>query len=165
MTEREKNLVVTLWQSGEAIEKIIRLLPYKEGVSRRYVKELRDNGVLTQENRGKRTAKVKVLELYNNGMTNPYEISEESGYSISTVRSVLARLKLNRSRPKHNYKRRERARYDKLCENSKRIVNLLEQGKSCAEVARLLGCTRQNVFITKKRFFPENIKKNKGDSV
>ena len=161
MTEREKNLVVTLWQSGEPIEKIIRLLPYPIGISRRYIRELREQGVLTKSNRNKITAKEKIIEIYNNGTINPYDIAEISGYSFYTVRYVLSHAGLCRVRPVHNYKTTSPMPYERICDNSKQIVDLLERGMGCAEIAKIVGCTRQNVFILKKKFYPEKVRKEK----
>lgn len=158
MTEKDKNLVVTLWQSGEPIERIIRLLPYPICTSRKYINELRNQGVLTNENRIKKKAIDKVMQLYNSGVTNPYEIADMTGYSFYTVRSALVKAGLDRKRPEHNYKATPLKPYDKISDNSKIIVDLLEQGKGCSEIARLVGCSRQNVFVLKKKFYPNLVK-------
>ena len=161
MNNKDKELIITLWQSGEPIEKIIRLLPYPIGTSRRYIRELREQGVLTKGNRNKRTAKEKIMEIYNSRTINPYEIAEISGYSFSTVRFVLSHAGLGRERPIHNYKATPSMPYERICENSKQIVDLLERGMGCAEIAKIVGCTRQNVFILKKKFYPEKVGKEK----
>lgn len=165
MTENDKNLIVSLWENGEPISHIIKMLPYSTETARQMIVDLRKNNVLKLENRSNRAGGWRIVKMYNDGITNPYEIAEKLNYSINTVQIVLSKAKLGRERPKHNYKKTRTLTYDELCDNSRKIIDLLKIGKDCTEIARMLGCTRQNVFIIKKKFFPERVRNNKGDSI
>lgn len=165
MTENDKNLIITLWENGEPISHIIKMLPYPTETARQMVVDLRKNGVLELDRRSNRAGGWRILQMYKEGTTNPYEIAEKLNYSINTVQLILSSAKLGRKRPEHNYKKTRMLTYDELCDNSKRIVDLLREGKDCTEIARIVGCSKQNVFLVKKRFFPKNVRKSKGDSV
>ena len=46
MTESEIKLVERLWANGKGVGEIARLLPYKEYIAIREIRELKRNGVL-----------------------------------------------------------------------------------------------------------------------
>ena len=151
MTEQEKNLIIRLWGSGEPITSIVRLLPYKKTVARAMVMELRQNGVL-QGRSGKSKAKTcgKVLQAYNDGITNPYEISNMLSLKVSTVKRILIELQLKRQRPKHNYKAK------KLCDKTKEIIEEIESGKPLSEIAKSHGFSKQYVYSVRNKFVRGN---------
>lgn len=105
MIEQDINLIIKLWENGESINSIIRLLPYKENVTRKEIAKLRQNGTLKGSS-GKTKAKTweKVLQAYNGGITSPYELSETFGLKVGTINTILSNSHLDRARPKHNYK-------------------------------------------------------------
>jgi DNA-binding NarL/FixJ family response regulator len=103
----------------------------------------------------------KVLEVYNGGKTNPYEIAEILGMNAGSVKQIIAKLKAvgkikNNGRPNHNYKKRKTTDFDKLCDKTREIICDLEKGLSGVAIAQKYGVSRQWVNAIKK-----NQEKNK----
>ena len=102
--ENIKRQIILLWESGETVSKICRLMPRREGTVRRIIKEMQESGELKERGSIAEITKQKVINLYKNGQTNPYEIANAFGLSVNTVNGILSKAKLHRDRPKHNYK-------------------------------------------------------------
>ncbi len=160
MKENDREFIIKMWESGEPISQIIRMLPYPAEIARQYIVDMRKAGVLLLERRSNRAGGWRIINMYKEGITNPYEIAEKLNYSMHTVNDVLSKAKLNRKRPKHNYKKTRIKTYGELSDNTQRIIDLLQEGKDCLEVANIVGCSRQNVFQVKKRLFPDRVRKS-----
>lgn len=152
MTEQDKNLIIRLWESGCTQTEIIRLLPYSIVKSRNMILELRKNGVL-QGKSGKSASKTieKIVRIYKEITTNPYEIAQIVGLRVSTVDVLLTKAKLNRKRPSKNYKKKERNG------KAKAIIKELKQGEKMVDIANRYGVSRQYVHSLKKSLTEEEI--------
>jgi DNA invertase Pin-like site-specific DNA recombinase len=147
MTESEIKLVERLWESGKGVGEIARLLPYKEYIAKREIAELKRNGVLRGRS-GKTKEKTwgKILQAYNGGKTNPYEIAEMLGLRVNTVNHVLSNLSLKRKRPRHNYANIE------IGDKTKDILSEIKNGGVLSEIARKHGVSRQYVHKLKNKY-------------
>lgn len=150
MTEQEIKLIKVLWESGKGVGEIARLLPYKEYIGKRQIQEMKRNGIL-QGRSGKSQANIqgRVLKAYQGGITNPYEIAEVLQMDVRYVNGILTKAKLNRQRPKHNYRQR------KLCANTQAIITALRSGKRVREICDEFGVSSQYVYQVKDKFVKE----------
>lgn len=150
MTESEIKLVERLWASGKGVGEIARLLPYKEYIAKKEIAQLKQNGVLKGRS-GKTATKTlgKVLEAYNDGITNPYDLAEMFGLKVGSVNTILSNSKLDRKRPKHNYKQYP------LCEKTQQIITEIQSGKALHEIAKAHGTSRQYVHKIKNKYVKE----------
>lgn len=92
----------------------------------------------------------KLLSLYLQGITNPYELAQKTGYAIGSVSSVLYHLGIKRKRPKKNYKKKERNTMAKAI-----LFELLNAEKSASQIAREYGVSRQYVSELKIKVLKE----------
>lgn len=142
MTESDKALIIRLWNGGVPIAEICKMLPYKAMNIKQMVGELRKDGTLPPRERGNK--RQLVVDAYNGGMTNPYEIAETYGLTYGTVKGYLSQAGLKRPYPKHHYRPKPNG------EKTAQILASLET-KSQSEVARQFGVSRQWVSALKKR--------------
>ena len=150
MTESEIKLVERLWESGKGVGEIARLLPYKEYIAIREIRELKRNGVLKgRSGKSRVNTQERVLQAINGGITSPYEIAELCGVCVGHIRNVLSRAKVKIERPKHNYKQR------KLCKNTQAIITALRSGKRIREICTEFGVSTQYVYQVKNKFVKE----------
>ena len=150
MTESEIKLVERLWASGKGVGEIARLLPYKEYIAKREIAELKRNGVLNgRSGKSRANTQARVLQAYNDGITNPYETAEMLGIDCRYVNIILSNAKLGRQRPKRNYKQR------KVCENTQAIITALRSGKRVREICAEFGVSTQYVYQVKNKFVKE----------
>lgn len=147
MTEQDKNLIIRLWESGKPSTAIVRLLPYDAQTAKSMIMELRQNGVLKGRS-GKTAAKTleKVLQAYNDGITNPYDLSEMFGLKVGSVNTILSNSRLNRTRPKKNYKAYP------IGDKTKEIIEEIKNGKSLIGIAKKYGTSRQYVHRVKQKY-------------
>ena len=150
MTESEIKLVERLWANGKGVGEIARLLPYKEYIAKREIRELKRNGVLKgKSGKSQANTQARVLQAYNDGITNPYEIAELCGVGVGYIRNVLSQATVKIQRPKRNYKQR------KLCENTQAIIDRLKSGKKVREICDDFGVSTQYVYQVKNKFVKE----------
>ena len=150
MTESEIKLVERLWASGKGVGEIARLLPYKEYIAKKEIAQLKKKGVLKGRS-GKTATKTweKVLQAYNDGITNPYEIAELCDCCYGYVNTILSNAKLGRV--KRNYKQR------KVCENTQAIITALKSGKRVREICAEFGVSTQYVYQVKNKYVKEQL--------
>lgn len=147
MTEQDINLIIRLWESGESKRVIAKMLPYKPYHIEKKILELRQNGVLKGRTaRSSIKTREKVLSAYNKGITNPYEIADMLGLSHHTVKDHLVKAKLNRTRPKRNYK---------TCDKTQLIKQDLESGIKAREIAKKHGVSTQWVHQIRNKYIQE----------
>jgi DNA-binding CsgD family transcriptional regulator len=152
LTESEIKLVERLWASGKGVGEIARLLPYKEYIAIRKIRELKRNGVLKgRSGKSQANTQAKVLQAYNDGITSPYEIAEMLDMDYRYVNTILSNAKLGRERPKRNYKQR------KLCKNTQAIIDRLKSGKRVREICAEFGVSTQYVYQVKNKFVKEQL--------
>ena len=150
MTASEIKLVERLWASGKGVVEIARLLPYKEYIAKREIQELKRNGVLKgKSGKSQANTQAKVLQAYNDGITNPYEIAEMCEINWRYVNKILCGAKLGRVRPKQYYKLR------KVCEITQAIITALKSGKRVREICAEFGVSTQYVYQVKNKFVKE----------
>lgn len=142
MTASDKTLIIRLWTGGVPIAEICKMLPYKAMHIKEMVGELRKDGTLPPRERGNK--RQLVVDAYNGGMTNPYEIAETYGLTYGTVKAYLFRAGLKRPHPKHQY--RPKSNGEKTAQILAALAN-----KTQSEVARQFGVSRQWVSALKKR--------------
>lgn len=88
-----------------------------------------------------------ILNLYNNGITNPYEIAKITGYKLSTVQTSISLFGERKDRPKHNYK---------SCKKQTReIIERLKLGESMSQLAKEYGISRQRVHQIKEAWLED----------
>jgi DNA-binding CsgD family transcriptional regulator len=153
MSESEIKLVKELWESGNTIRQIARLLPYKEYIAIKKIQELRRNGGLSEK--GGRTyenTKAKILQLYNDGIKNCEQIGKILCLSKDYVRNILVAEKLNRKRPQHNYNKRKPVDISTLCDKTQKIVQELNNGKPIKDIAKSQNVSRQYVSALKNKY-------------
>jgi hypothetical protein len=102
------------------------------------------------------------LSLYLQGITNPYELAQKTGYAIGSVSSVLYHLGIKRKRPKKNYKKKERNTMAKAI-----LFELLNAEKSASQIAREYGVETiaENPLKTGEAGKTAGIKAAKGDFI
>jgi transposase len=147
-----KREIVLLWDSGASVGKICRALPRREGTIKRLVKEMRESGELQDRGSISEITRTKVIALYKSGQTNPYEIAKAFGLAVSTVNGILGNAKLNRGRPKHNYKARRLRELSELGEITQLVISDLKAGLKPREIARKRDLSTQWVYEIKKKY-------------
>lgn len=88
-----------------------------------------------------------ILELYEMGITNPYEIAEITNYALSTIQSSISRYTDRRSKPKHNYKPPKK--------QTQEIIQELKKGRRLVDIAKEYGITRQRVHQIKSAWLED----------
>lgn len=151
MTEQEKNLIIALWENGTPVNSIVRMLDCKEYHARQYIKELRNNGTLTKENRRKNATEI-VVNVFNKGETNPYKIAEITGYKVSTVRTLLNGAHITIPKGKRN---RPPTKISSLCELTQLIIEDIKSGEKFSQIAKNHNVSRQYVYKIKDKYVKE----------
>lgn len=153
MTEQEKNLIIALWENGTPVNSIVRMLDCKQCYAKQYIKELRDNGTLTKENRRKNATEI-VVNVFNKGETNPYKIAEITGYKVTTVRTLLNGAHISIPRGKRN---RPPTKISSLCELTQLIIEDIKSGEKFSQIAKNHNVSRQYVYKVKDKYVKEKI--------
>ena len=143
MTEADRVQIKRLWDNGEPIEHIVRVLPYSQVVAKEMVSELRADGTLPPRNRVQ-MAIAKVSNAYNSGITDFDELSAMFGFKRGYLRWCLQVAGVKRPRPK---------KYNTtINELAMEIMQEIATGKkSQAKIATEFGVSRQYVNQLKKR--------------
>ncbi len=153
MTEADKFLIITMYNNKKPTADIVRMLPYKESVARRYIRELRQQGLLKRENKATESPQqLAVLQAYNDGLTTVAEIAEEIGGNEQSVRNALSVLGLSCKRPKHNYKQRPRFSFTELSEKTQQIITAVKDGKASGDICLQFNISRQYLSEVKKKY-------------
>lgn len=147
MTEFEIASIKRQWDAGVPICQIIKTMPYKKRTAEYKIGKLRADGTLPE--REKRNGRKLVVEAYNSGIKNPYEIADIYGYAPRSVQIWLADAKLGRERPSRNWKKIDNS------EKTKKIIACLENGARVNETARQFGVSKQWVSQIKQRIEKE----------
>lgn len=152
MTESEKGLIISMYNNRYKVSEIVQMLPYKEGTSMRFIKELRQKGLLKKENRQRFTPRqIEVQKLHSEGY-NAHKITEQTGYALTTIYQTLSDLKLSCPRPKHNYKKRVEVTLDKLSSKTQQILAAVKSGKKSRDICQEFQITRQYLSLLKKKY-------------
>lgn len=150
MTESEKDLIIRLWESGKTIKEIILFFPYPKDYLRNEVRELKKQGVLVgRSGKTKQKTTQKMLDLYNDGIRNPYEIASRLNVCPKYVNNRLSSCHLSRGKPKQNYKPKS------VNEKTAAIINDIKNGKKIKEIASSYDISRQYVYAIKNKYVKE----------
>lgn len=147
MTENEIKLAEQMWENGSTMGEIARVLPYKEYKSLGELRKLKQNGVLKGRS-GKTKAKTwgRVVEAYNGGITNPYELAKMFNTTKDTINTILVNSGVRRKRPKHNYKNTVMSQKTLL------VVEDLKNGMESVDIQKKYGITKQWVSLIKIKY-------------
>lgn len=138
MTDAEKKQIKELWQGGMPITQIRQTIAVDARTFNAAIREMKANGDFDEPR--KRTED-KIIEAYQSGIHNPYELAEMYGVSYGYVNLVFHRHKI--ARPKKNWKHSDR---------TNAIVEDLKEGiLTHAEIAKKHGTTRQWVHQLAKK--------------
>lgn len=148
MTDHEKLICFTLWNDGESITSIAKMLPYRIGTAKRLIKGLIDSGYLPPRKKGE-LVKERLRQLVESGVTDSYEIASILGLTYQTVFDYKSRMGLHTPRPKKNY------RPTVLSERTQQIIAELENGVSRKEIQAKYGVSRQYVEKVKSKYIKE----------
>ena len=140
-----KKEIKRLWDSGVAIETIIRSIPTTGVLARKTIEEMRLNGELKPRNKHEAT-RLKIGILHEKGY-NPYEIANELAVSKRCVDTCLYELG-KRGRPSHNHKKRKRN------EKTNAIMEELKKYElTHREIAEKYGVSKQYVYRLSKELY------------
>lgn len=111
--------------------------------------ELRANGTLKPRDK-KSILRQRIVEEYNRGTTDKYELGKIFGISADTAQRYVSKAMGEWQRPSRNYKKRQ------VNDKAIAIMEELEKGeKSLVQVARDFGVSRQYAHQLKKRLESE----------
>lgn len=153
MSEEAIKQLCRLWENGESLTTIYRLLPNKPREIRQELAKLRQNGILGERTQVRRSiSREKILQAYNCGKT-PIEIANKLECSTTTVYTALREQGIMLERPKH-YKKRE-VKVGMLCDKTQAIIKCMQEGKRACEISKEFGVSRQYVSIIKHKYLVE----------
>ena len=104
MTDSERKKIADLLESGMAIYQIRQLMDMTDKEFSSAIAEMKRNGELPK----KKTGRDKVIEAFQRGERNPYEIAEMYGLSYESVRVYKRQGGIITGRGKRNYRHCER---------------------------------------------------------
>ena len=142
MTDRELEQTKKMWSQGYSAQQIAKLLPYKEYISIREIRELSRNGVLPERNvrQIKTVAVIKEFEKTK----NLQEIADKFGYSLGYVRNILWGNGIKHPKSMNFYKNEPN-------EKAQQIAKDLRLGKSQSKIAKAHAVSRQYVYQIKEK--------------
>lgn len=138
MTESERKKIADCLESGMNITQTRQLMAMTSAEFTKAIAEMRRNGELPKRKSGKE----RIAEAMARGETNPYELAETYGYTVSTIRHYKS-VNEKTGRPKRNYKHSPR---------TLAIYADLKEGKlTTAEIARKHGIKWQSVHKLRRK--------------
>lgn len=145
MTDHEKLICSTLWNDGESITSIAKILPYRIGTAKRLIRGLIASGYLPPRKKGE-LVKERLKQLVESGITDSYEIASILGITQQTALVYKSQMRLYTARPKKNY------RPTVLSEKTQQLIAELENGVSSKEIRAKYGVSRQYVDKVKSKY-------------
>jgi transposase len=147
MTESDKRQIISLWESGVALEQIYQMLPYKRYDALKMVRELRADGTLKPRKKTERAIELVAL-AWQTETKDIDELAEMFGYTAETIKTYLVKSGVRGGK-------RDHATY-KVSDKTHEIIAELETNTSLSEIARKFGVSRQYVHQIKIRLEKEN---------
>lgn len=151
MTEANKQIIKKLWNLGETIEMIIRLVPMKQTHCRALIKQMRESGELPPRGRARGKTDREVISAYESGITNKYDLAQMFDLTTAHILYILRHNGYG-GRPEHNHKTRRKNTPDELSERTQAIALAIQSGVKTGEICRQYGVTRQYVNLVKKKY-------------
>ena len=140
MTDSEKKQIKELWQGGMPITQIRQTIAVDARTFNAAIRKMKANGDFDEPR--KRTQD-KIIEAYQSGIHNPYELAEMNGVSRNYVNFVFHWHCIKRQRNAQNWKH---------CDRTDAIVEDLKEGiLTHAEIAKTHGTSRQWVHQLAKK--------------
>lgn len=149
MNNEERKLIITLWENGYSVDAIIQHLPYPAYKAREMVRSLRKDGTL-KDRKITEIALSRITTAYNNGTTDPIELSHIFGYSLKTTIQYLKLAGIKRGHPKKHYFPKGVGNKAKQIMHDIQTSNLTLSG-----IAKKHNVSRQYVYQLKKRIEEE----------
>jgi transposase len=147
MTENDKRQIISLWESGVALEQIYQMLPYKRYHAFKMVRELRADGTLKPRKKAERAIELVAL-AWQTETKDIDELAEMFGYNPSTIDKYLQLSGVREGKRQPNSY--------KISDKTHEIIAELETNTSLSEIARKFGVSRQYVHQIKIRLEKEN---------
>lgn len=148
MTDHEKLICSTLWNDGESITSIAKILPYRIGTAKRLIKDLIESGYLPPRKKGE-LVKERLRQLVKSGITDSYAIATILGITHQTASTYKSQIGLHTPRPKKNY------RPTVLSVKTQQIIADLQNGINQKEIQLKYNVSRQYVSEVKKKYVKE----------
>lgn len=138
MTEAEKKKIKEMWESGMPLTQIRQATAVDIVTFNATIREMKANGDFDAP---RKTTEQKIIEAYQSGIHNPYELADMYGVSYGYVNLVFHRHKV--ARPKKNWKHSDR---------TNAIVEDLKEGVLTQyQIAKKHGVNRQWVYQLAKK--------------
>ncbi len=141
MTDRELEQVKKLWAQGFSANKISRLLPYKEYITKREITRLKKEGVLPSRKVADIRDKTIIEEFQKN--KNLKEIGDKFGIGAPYVAKILERNGIGHPKVM-NFTQKPPS------DKKQAILDDLAKGLTLSEIAVKHGCSRQYIFQIKE---------------
>lgn len=149
ISEYDRKQIVELWEIGLSIERIIRTLPYPYRVAEAKIKELRKDGTL-QDRDKRKILTGKLVNAWESGIKNKYELAEMFEVSPNTVKIYLHDAGVKKGRPPKNYKKM------KCSERTTDIIKDIKSGElTSVEIAKKYAVSRQYIHSMKNKVMKE----------
>jgi transposase len=149
MTEQDKRQIVSLWESGVALEQIYQMLPYKRYHALKMVQELRADGTLKPRKKTERAIELVAL-AWQTETKDIGELAEMFGYSVDTIKTYLVASGVRKGERPTTYKLRKNG------SRTNEIVDAINSGKTMSQVAKDFKVSRQYIFRLKKKMENQN---------
>lgn len=141
-SESERNMVVTMWNNGQPVSAIARLLPYSIPVVRREVRLMVERGEITKiKNRVSNATTASILIAYDQGVKDPREIANLVGCAYNTAKVILTMNHKSIPR-KSKYKKHT---VEDLSPKTQDVIRDILYGKKAKEITGKHGVSRQYV--------------------
>lgn len=147
MTENDKRQIISLWESGVALEQIYQMLPYKRYHALKMVRDLRADGTLKPRKKTERAIELVAL-AWQTETKDIDELAEMFGYSTATIDKYLQLSGVREGKRQPNSY--------KISDKTHEIIAELEINTSLSEIARKFGVSRQYVHQIKTRLERKN---------
>lgn len=138
MTDAEKKQIKELWEGGMPLTQIRQATAVDIVTFNATIRQMKANGDFDAP---RKNTQQKIIEAYQSGVHNPYELADMYGVSYSYVNLVFHLHKVKR--PKRNWK--HSGRTDAIVEDLKEGI------LTHAEIAKKHGTTRQWVHQLAKK--------------
>lgn len=133
--------IIRLWNAMLPLEQIYQMLPCKLVDAKRYVANLREEGVLKARHKKEKSLQL-VAEAYRNVTTDVDELAEMFCFTRGTIIQYLFEAGVHRNRPSTYRLAKEKKASEKKAEIMRQIK---ESGLSQSAIAKKYGVSRQYI--------------------
>ena len=140
-----KKEIIRLWDAMLPLEQIYQMLPCKLVDAKRYVANLREEGVLKARHKKEKSLQL-VVEAYRNVTTDVDELAEMFSFTRGTIKQYLFEAGIHRNRPSTYHLTKEKKPSKRKAEIMRQIK---ESGLSQSAIAKKYGVSRQYIHQLK----------------